>query len=85
VGLAHLLSVSGLHLTAVVGARSSVSLRLLALSPALALAGALVWFAAGARRARRIAYTIITGASADHSLAGRGLLVLAGIGLGARP
>ena len=37
-GLAHLLSVSGLHLTAVVGAVDAADARLLALSPALALA-----------------------------------------------
>ena len=36
-GLAHLLSVSGLHLTAVVGAVMLLTLKLLALSPALAL------------------------------------------------
>jgi len=35
-GLAHLLSVSGLHLTAVVGAVMLLTLKLLALSPALA-------------------------------------------------
>ena len=52
-GLAHLLSVSGLHLTAVVGAVMLLTLKLLALSPALALRFRLVLVAAGGRRAGR--------------------------------
>ena len=83
-GLAHLLSVSGLHLTAVVGAVMLLTLKLLALSPALALAlparprsppapGAL----AG------IAYTLLTGAEVPTVRSCiAALLVLAGIALG---
>ena len=47
-GLAHLLSVSGLHLTAVVGAVMLLTLKLLALSPTLALRYRLVVVAAAA-------------------------------------
>uniref|UniRef100_UPI000A442277 ComEC/Rec2 family competence protein n=1 Tax=Sphingomonas sp. CCH9-H8 TaxID=1768772 RepID=UPI000A442277 len=46
-GLAHLLSVSGLHVTAVVGATMLLVLRLLALSPWLALRWPLPVIAAG--------------------------------------
>lgn len=47
-GLAHLLSVSGLHVSAVVGGVMLLTLRLLALSPALALRAPLLVIAAGA-------------------------------------
>ncbi|HEY1607622.1 MAG TPA: ComEC/Rec2 family competence protein [Allosphingosinicella sp.] len=60
-GLAHLLSVSGLHLTAVVGAVMLLTLRLLALSPKLALRFRLTLVAAGAGALAGIAYTILTG------------------------
>jgi competence protein ComEC len=61
-GLAHLLSVSGLHLTAVVGAVMLLTLKLLALSSTLALRAPLVLIAAGAGRLAGIAYTLLTGA-----------------------
>lgn len=61
-GLAHLLSVSGLHITAVVGATMLVVLRLLALSPWLALRVRLPLVAAGAGAAAAIGYTLLTGA-----------------------
>ena len=61
-GLAHLLSVSGLHITAVVGAVMLVVLRLLALSPWLALHLRLPLIAAGAAALAAIGYTILTGA-----------------------
>jgi competence protein ComEC len=61
-GLAHLLSVSGLHVTAVVGATMLIVLRLLALSPALALRWPLPVIAAGAAGAAAIGYTLLTGA-----------------------
>jgi competence protein ComEC len=82
-GLAHLLSVSGLHLTAVVGAVMLLTLRLLALSPALALRWRLVLVAAAAGALAGIAYTILTGAEVPtiRSLVAA-LLVLAGIALG---
>ena len=47
-GLAHLLSVSGLHITAAVGLTMWLVMRLLALSPTLALTGRLPLVAGGA-------------------------------------
>jgi competence protein ComEC len=82
-GLAHLLSVSGLHLTAVVGAVMLLTLRLLALSPALALRFRLVLVAAGAGAVAGIAYTLLTGAEVPTIRSCiAALLVLAGIALG---
>ena len=60
-GLAHLLSVSGLHITAVVGATMLVVLRLLALSPWLALRVRLPLVAGAAGAAAAIGYTALTG------------------------
>ncbi|WP_174596096.1 ComEC/Rec2 family competence protein [Sphingomonas azotifigens] len=60
-GLAHLLSVSGLHVTAVTGATMLVVLRLLALSPWLALRVQLPLVAAGAGALAAIGYTWLTG------------------------
>jgi competence protein ComEC len=82
-GLAHLLSVSGLHLTAVVGAVMLLTLKLLALSPALALRFRLVLIAAGAGALAGIAYTLLTGAEVPTVRACiASLLVLLGIALG---
>ncbi|HST35624.1 MAG TPA: ComEC/Rec2 family competence protein, partial [Allosphingosinicella sp.] len=82
-GLAHLLSVSGLHLTAVVGAVMLLTLKLLALSPALALRFRLVLIAAAAGALAGIAYTLLTGAEVPTVRSCiAALLVLAGIGLG---
>jgi competence protein ComEC len=61
-GLAHLLSVSGLHVTAVVGATMLLVLRLLALSPTLALRWPLPVMAAGAAGVAAVGYTLLTGA-----------------------
>ncbi|ODP37572.1 competence protein ComEC [Sphingomonas turrisvirgatae] len=61
-GLAHLLSVSGLHVTAVVGATMLIVLRLLALSPTLALRWPLPVIAAGAAGVTAVGYTLLTGA-----------------------
>lgn len=60
-GLAHLLSVSGLHITAVVGGVMMLTLRLLALSPFLALRLRLPLIAAGAGALAAIGYTLLTG------------------------
>ena len=60
-GLAHLLSVSGLHITAVVAATMLVVLRLLALSPWLALRVRLPLVAAVAGAGAAIGYTALTG------------------------
>ncbi|HEU0100289.1 MAG TPA: ComEC/Rec2 family competence protein [Allosphingosinicella sp.] len=82
-GLAHLLSVSGLHLTAVVGAVMLLTLRLLALSPALALRFRLVLVAAGAGALAGIAYTLLTGAEVPTIRSCiAALLVLLGVALG---
>jgi len=61
-GLAHLLSISGLHVTAVVGATYLLVLKFLALSPALALRFRLPIVAAGAAAVAALAYTLLTGA-----------------------
>ena len=61
-GLAHLLSVSGLHITAAVGLVMWLCLRLLALSPRLALTGRLPLVAAAAGAVAAVGYTWLTGA-----------------------
>jgi competence protein ComEC len=82
-GLAHLLSVSGLHLTAVVGATMLLVLRLLALSPALALRWPLVLIAAATGAVTGIAYTLLTGAEVPTIRSCvAAILVLIGIALG---
>jgi competence protein ComEC len=82
-GLAHLLSVSGLHLSAVVGAVMFVTLRLFALSPALALRWPLLVIAAGAGAIAGIAYTLMTGAEVPTIRSCiAAVLVLLGIALG---
>lgn len=60
-GLAHLLSVSGLHITAVVAAAFILSMRLLALSPRLALSWPLLTISAGIAALTGVAYTLLTG------------------------
>jgi competence protein ComEC len=82
-GLAHLLSVSGLHITAAVGAAMLLTLRLLALSPALALRWPLTLIAAGVGAVTGIAYTFISGAEIPTIRACvAALLVLAGLVIG---
>jgi competence protein ComEC len=82
-GLAHLLSVSGLHLTAVVGAVMLLTLKLLALSPTLALRFRLVIWAAGAGALAGIGYTLLTGAEVPTVRACiASILILLGIALG---
>lgn len=61
-GLAHLLSISGLHVGAVVAGAMLIVLRLLALSPALALRAPLPLVAAGVAALAGIIYTLIAGA-----------------------
>ncbi len=61
-GLTHLLSISGLHVSAVVAAAYFVTLRLLALWPALALRWRLPVVAAGAGALAGVGYTLLTGA-----------------------
>ena len=82
-GLAHLLSVSGLHLSAVVGAVMLLTLRLLALSSTLALRWPLLVIAAGVGAAAGIVYTLLTGAEVPTIRACiAAMLVLIGIALG---
>lgn len=61
-GLTHLLSISGLHVTAVVAAAMLLTLRLLALSPTLALRLPLMLISAGVGALAGIGYTLLTGA-----------------------
>ena len=82
-GLAHLLSVSGLHITAVVGATMLLVLRLLALSPWLALRTRLPLIAAIAGAAAAIGYTLLTGSQVPTIRSCvAALLVLAALALG---
>jgi competence protein ComEC len=82
-GLAHLLSVSGLHLTAAVGTTMLIVLRLLALSRRLALRAPLLLIAAGAGALAGVAYTLLTGAEVPtvRSLIAS-LIVLVGLAAG---
>lgn len=82
-GLTHLLSVSGLHLAAVVGGAMLLSLRLLALSPFLALRFNLVLVGAGVGALAGVGYTLLTGMQVPTVRACvAALLVLGGIALG---
>ncbi|RYY42780.1 MAG: ComEC/Rec2 family competence protein, partial [Sphingomonadales bacterium] len=82
-GLAHLLSVSGLHVTAVTVATMLIVLRLLALNPTLALRWRLPLIAAGAGALTAVGYTWLTGAEVPtiRSCAAA-LLVLLALSLG---
>ncbi len=60
-GLAHLLSISGLHVTALVGLVIFATFRLLALNSRWALHWPLMLIAAGAGAAAGIGYTLLTG------------------------
>ncbi|HKX92897.1 MAG TPA: ComEC/Rec2 family competence protein [Sphingomicrobium sp.] len=82
-GLTHLLSVSGLHIAAVVGFAMLLSLKLLALSERLASRFNLVLVSAGVAAAAGIAYTLLTGAQVPTVRSCvAAVLVLLGIGLG---
>ena len=82
-GLAHLLSVSGLHITAAVGFAMLIVLRLLALSPRLALRWPLLLIAAGVGALTGIGYTLLTGAEVPTVRSCvAALLVLVGLALG---
>lgn len=82
-GLAHLLSISGLHVSALIGGVMFIVYRLLALSPALALRLPLILIAAGVGAAAGIAYMLITGAQVPTVRACvAALLVIAGLVLG---
>ena len=82
-GLTHLLSVSGLHIAAVVAFAMLLSLRLLALSERLALRFNLVLVSAGAAAAAGVGYTLLTGAQVPTVRSCvAALLILGGIALG---
>jgi len=82
-GLTHLLSVSGLHIAAVVGAAMLLTMRLLALSPTLANRVNLVLVAAGVGALAGVGYTLLTGMQVPTVRSCiAALLVLAGIALG---
>jgi competence protein ComEC len=82
-GLTHLLSVSGLHIAAVIAAAMLLTLKLLALSERLALRFNLVLLAAVAGAIAGIGYTFLTGAQVPTVRSCIvALLVLAGIALG---
>ena len=82
-GLTHLLSVSGLHIAAVVGAAMLLTLRLLALSERLALRFNLMLVAAAVGALAGIAYTVLTGAQVPTIRSCvTAVLVLAGMALG---
>lgn len=82
-GLTHLLSVSGLHIAAVVAFAMFLSMRLLALSETLALRFNLVLVSAGVAAAAGIGYTLLTGAQVPTVRSCvAALLILGGIALG---
>jgi competence protein ComEC len=82
-GLTHLLSVSGLHIAAVVAFTMFLTLRLLALSETLALRLNLVLVAAAAAAAAGIGYTLLTGMQVPTVRSCvAALLILTGIALG---
>jgi len=82
-GLTHLLSISGLHVSAVIGAAYFLAIRLLALWPWLVLRVRLPVLAAGFGAGTGIFYTLLTGAEVPtvRSCVGA-LLVLAALVLG---
>ena len=82
-GLAHLLSISGLHVSAVIAAAYLLAIRLLALWPWLALRVRLPVIAAGAGALAGIGYTLLTGAQVPtvRSCIGA-LLILAALAMG---
>ena len=85
-GLTHLLSISGLHVSAVIGAAYLIAIRLLALWPWLTLRVRLPLLAAGIAALAGIGYTLLTGAQVPtvRSCIGA-LLVLGALALGREP
>jgi competence protein ComEC len=82
-GLAHLLSISGLHVTALIGAVMFLLMRVLALSRRLALDWPLMLIAAGGGALAGIGYTVFTGAEVPTVRSCvAAMLVLGGLALG---
>ena len=85
-GLAHLLSISGLHVSAVVGAIYLLVIRLLALSPSLALRYRLPLVASLAAACAGLGYTLLTGAQVPTIRACiAAMLVLTALAMGRDP
>lgn len=85
-GLTHLLSISGLHVSAVIAAAYFATMRLLALWPALALRVRLPILAAVAGAGAGIGYTLLTGAEVPTIRSCvAALLVLGALVLGREP
>ena len=85
-GLTHLLSISGVHVSAVIAAAYVLAIKLLALWPWLALRVRLPLLAAGIGALAGIAYTLLTGAEVPtvRSCVGA-VLVLGALALGREP
>ena len=85
-GLAHLLAISGLHVSAIIGLIYFATIRILALFPALALRFRLPVVAAASAALAGIGYTMLTGAQVPtvRSCAAA-LLVLVALALGRAP
>lgn len=85
-GLTHLLSISGLHVSAVIAGAYFLTIRLLALFPFIALRVRLPLLAAGVGAGVGLFYTVLTGAEVPtvRSVAGS-LLVLTALALGRDP
>lgn len=85
-GLTHLLSISGLHVSAIIAAAYLLAIKLLALWPWLALRVRLPVVAAGVGAAAGIGYTLLTGAEVPtvRSCAAA-VLVLIALALGREP
>lgn len=82
-GLSHLLSISGVHVTALIGGVVLLVYSLLALSPRLALRWPLLLVAAAAGAGAGIGYTLLTGAEVPTVRSCvTALLVMAGLALG---
>jgi competence protein ComEC len=82
-GLTHLLSISGLHVTAVIAATIFLFMRILALSPWLALRWPLTLIAAGCGALAGVGYTLLTGAEVPTVRSCiAALLVLLGLAFG---
>jgi competence protein ComEC len=82
-GLAHLLSISGLHVSALIGATVLIVVRLLALWPRIAVRWPLLLIAAGCGAAAGIGYTLLTGAQVPTVRSCiAALLVMGGLALG---
>ncbi len=85
-GLTHLLSISGVHVSAVIAAGYFLALKLLALSPWLALRVRLPIIAAGVGAAVGVGYTLLTGAEVPTIRSCLGaLLVLGALVIGREP